>query len=156
MLIKILLFCAVFAAPTEIAIVETFNRAHSIYEIFLADTMKNRIETEAYNENEFEPAVERMIVLLKAKKCDQCIPSYLKGLSYLEGSASELLTDQLKRIILEYPNELNAACKKTDSNVLDKLSIRFRDAITFLTMEKKGNKKSLRKKISSCLRTSSP
>lgn len=151
MFIFLFLSLAVHAAPTEKNLIKTFDKAQAVYKRFQSDTMKYRADTESYNEQEFEPAVERMISLLGDKKCKKCVLSYLKGLSHLGGSASEMLTDQLKRIIAKYPESLDEGCKKLDAAARKNLSTFFSDAITFLSQEQKVERKSLEKGLRSCL-----
>jgi len=134
----------------EAPILETFKKAPAVYKRFLRDTLKYRDEAENFNEKEFEPAVEKMIALLNKGRCETCVSHYLNGLSYLEGSASENLTEQLKRIIEGHPNELNIACKKISREIRKGLSIRFRDAIGFMAEERKSNSKDTKKQIPDC------
>lgn len=151
MLISLFLVWAVHAASPESALIRTFDKAKTTYAKFSKDTMKYRAEVEDYNENEFEPAVESMIGLLSEKKCGKCVPSYLKGLSYLDGSASEVLTDQLKRIISKHPEALSAGCGKIDAVTRKKLSVRFSDAITFLSQDNKVERGGIEKSVKGCL-----
>lgn len=151
MLIYLFFMWTAYAAPSEKALIKTFDKTPAIYEKFLSDTMKYRAETEEFNEKEFEPSVESMIVLLGEKKCRKCVLPYLKGLSNLEGSASEALTDQLKRIIAKHPELLNSDCKKMDKIARKKLSVRFSDAINFLSEENKLDRRVVASRISACL-----
>lgn len=151
MLISLFLVWAVHAASPESTLIRTFDKAKTIYAKFSKDTMKYRAEAEDYNEKEFEPGVESMIGLLSEKKCGKCMPSYLKGLSYLDGSASEVLTDQLKRIISKHPEVLSAGCGKIDAVTRKKLSIRFSDAVTFLSQDNKVERSKIEKSVKGCL-----
>ncbi|ASD63377.1 hypothetical protein [Bdellovibrio bacteriovorus] len=138
------------AASPEQNVMAVFDKSHGIYEKFKSDTMKYREETEAFNENEFIPAVDKMRGLLAKKNCQKCLRPYLVGLSYLEQSASEELVQQLKEIILHYPKEINGACRQLKQNTKKALVMKFKDAVRVVSEEKKIKEKETEKKIRYC------
>lgn len=139
------------ANSTENSVISAFKKTESVQKKFLQDTMKNRQQMEEFEENEFVPAVKTMIHLLDKKRCSSCLPSYLKGLTFLDGSADETLTDQLKQIIEKKPELLTKACVNMTNSTRKILKTRFKDALHFIAEEKKVDQLKIETSISKCL-----
>ncbi len=139
------------AKTPESEIIQVFKKAQTVQEKFLKDTMSNRQEAESFEENDFVPSVNKMIGLLEKKQCKACLASYLQALAFLDGSADETLTDQLKQIISKDPKSLSSACSKSSKVTKERLKVRFRDAVHFLADEKMSDQTKIEKSISACL-----
>lgn len=139
------------AKTPESEIIQVFKKTQTVQEKFLKDTMNNRQETESFEANDFVPSVNKMIGLLEKKQCKTCLTNYLQALAFLDGSADETLTDQLKQIISKDPKSLSSACSKSSKATKERLKVRFRDAVHFLAEEKKGDQAKIEKSISVCL-----
>jgi hypothetical protein len=64
----VLLFVSLaHAGSVEQDIVNVFNKTESVQKKFLQDTMKNHDQAESFNQNEFQPTVNKIILLIKSK-----------------------------------------------------------------------------------------
>lgn len=152
MFLAIFLSLLAYAGSPAQEVVATFNKSQIIYEKFQSDTVKYRQEAESFNENDFIPAGDKMIGLLKEKKCQKCLQPYLKGLSRLNNSASEELLKQLKEIISNYSEPLNRACGHIDTKTKKTLTVLFKDGVALLSDEMKISKVEIEKKILECVK----
>lgn len=147
------LIALALANTSENEIVTVFKRTEFVQKKFLQDTMKNRQEIESFEENEFVPAATKLISCLEKKECRdrKYLSSYLQALAFLDGSADETLTDQLKQIINKESELLANACTTLSRSTKKRLKTRFKDATHFLSLEKKVVQANIEKSILKCL-----
>ncbi|HYX36133.1 MAG TPA: hypothetical protein VE954_23780 [Oligoflexus sp.] len=75
-LIPILIAAASASTMSEKDVVMTFSKVRAAHEKFLSDTIQHRHEFERFHENEFIPAVDRMISLLAKGRCKTCFTGW--------------------------------------------------------------------------------
>lgn len=131
---------------TKDDVISTFRKVKEI------QLSPDSIHRNDFHENEFLPAVEKMILLEKENPCLDCLVEYLKALTFKAKSADEMVTDQLGKIVSMYPTRLNMACTTMPADSLDQLSDTFKWAIKNLAYTTKKNETKIRTSVKNCLK----
>jgi hypothetical protein len=149
-----ILFAMILSASAitpEKAVITTLTKVKQVQEKFFSDTQQFRSETEKFHELEFTPAVESMSALLSKGQCKKCLKIYLEALTYETNTADETIGDQLSKIIRDYPDQLNIACKQTPIESIKKIKPLFLEAFDILEYQQINTKVLKTKTISACL-----